>query len=115
MKVINSATLAGVRVHARYCEGEHCGDPDDEMRAYPLLFAARVILVPPVGAPRRTATVASAVRSWAVPSTGRRGTGARRTLPAGGSAARRTERNGVTSEAHDPGCRVLMPLKKPLC
>jgi hypothetical protein len=44
MKVIDPATLAGTPVHARYCEGDHCCEPDGEVRAYPLLFAARAIL-----------------------------------------------------------------------
>jgi len=44
MKVIDPAALAGTRVHARYCEGDHCCEPDGEVRVYPLLFAARVIL-----------------------------------------------------------------------
>jgi hypothetical protein len=32
------ATLAQVRVQARACEGNHCCDPDGEVRAYPLLL-----------------------------------------------------------------------------
>jgi hypothetical protein len=50
MKVIDPATLAGTRVHARYCEGAHCYDPDGEVRAYPILFnvrCAHVILCRP--------------------------------------------------------------------
>ena len=47
MKAINPATLAKTRVHAAYCEGDNCCDPEGEVRAYPILFfsrAARVIL-----------------------------------------------------------------------
>ena len=50
MKVFDPATLAGTRVHARYCEGVHCCEPDDEVRVYPILFnvrSARVILCRP--------------------------------------------------------------------
>jgi hypothetical protein len=47
MKVIDPATLAGTPVHARYCEGDHCCEPDGEVRVYPILVnvrSARVIL-----------------------------------------------------------------------
>jgi hypothetical protein len=44
MKAIDSATAAGMQVHSRYCEGDHCCEPNGEVRVYPLLFAARVIL-----------------------------------------------------------------------
>jgi hypothetical protein len=47
MKTIDLATLVGARVHAGYCEGEHCCEPDGEVRVYPILSvsrAARVIL-----------------------------------------------------------------------
>ena len=47
MKVINPATRGRTRVHARYCEGDHCCEPDGEVRVYPILSvsrAARVIL-----------------------------------------------------------------------
>jgi hypothetical protein len=47
MKVIDPATLAGERVHTLYCEGDHCCEPDGEVRVYPLLFAAHVILCRP--------------------------------------------------------------------
>jgi hypothetical protein len=50
MKVVNPATWAGTRVHARYCEGAYCCEPDGEVRVYPLLFnvrSARVILCRP--------------------------------------------------------------------
>ena len=32
-------------MHARYCEGVHCCEPDDEVRVYPILFNARSALV----------------------------------------------------------------------
>ena len=50
MKVIDPATLTETRVHAGYCEGDYCCDPEGEVRAYPILFfsrAARVILCRP--------------------------------------------------------------------
>jgi hypothetical protein len=50
MKVVDPAALAGTRVHARYCEGVPCCEPDDEVRVYPILFnvrSARVILCRP--------------------------------------------------------------------
>jgi hypothetical protein len=50
MKVIDPATLAGARAHAGYCEGDHCCDPESEVRVYPILSvsrAARVILCRP--------------------------------------------------------------------
>jgi hypothetical protein len=50
MKVIDPAILAGTRVRARYCEGEHCCDPEGATRIYALLAvsrAARVILCRP--------------------------------------------------------------------
>ena len=50
MKAIDPATLAETRVHAGYCEGDYCCDPEGEVRAYPILFfsrAARVILCRP--------------------------------------------------------------------
>jgi hypothetical protein len=42
--VIDPTILAGTRVHARHFEGVHCCEPDSEVRVYPILFAARVIL-----------------------------------------------------------------------
>ena len=50
MKVIDPATLAGRRVHARYCEGVYCCEPDGEVRVYPILFnvrSARLVLCRP--------------------------------------------------------------------
>jgi hypothetical protein len=44
MKVINPATIAALRVRARQCEGEHCCEPDGEVRSYRLLFAAQIVL-----------------------------------------------------------------------
>ena len=41
MKVVDPATWAGTRVHARYCEGGYCREPDGEVRVYPILFNAR--------------------------------------------------------------------------
>jgi hypothetical protein len=80
MKVIDPATLAGTRVHARYCEGDHCCEPDGEgsglpdpgQRAPPASSCAA-----PAGS-TRTAIVTSAAKNWGVPSTGGRGAGTRR-------------------------------------
>jgi hypothetical protein len=50
MKVIDPASLAGMRVHARHCEGDCCCDPEGEARVYAILSvsrAARVILCRP--------------------------------------------------------------------
>jgi hypothetical protein len=43
-------TAAGMRVHARFCEGVHCCELEGEVRLYPILSvscAARVILCRP--------------------------------------------------------------------
>ena len=50
MQVIDPATLVETRVHARHSEGDHCCDPQDEVRVYPILSVsrtARVILCCP--------------------------------------------------------------------
>jgi hypothetical protein len=47
MKVID---LAALRLHARYCEGVYCCEPNGEVRVYPILFnarSARIILCRP--------------------------------------------------------------------
>jgi hypothetical protein len=41
MKSIDPATLAGAPVRACYCEGEHCCEPDGEVRVYPMLSVSR--------------------------------------------------------------------------
>jgi hypothetical protein len=41
MEVIDSPALAEPRVHALYCEGEYCREPDGEVRVYPILSVAR--------------------------------------------------------------------------
>jgi hypothetical protein len=74
MKVVSSPTLAEARMHARYCEGDNCCEPDGEVRIYPLLFAARVILC---RACWERENGINAERSWAAQSTGQRGAGRR--------------------------------------
>jgi hypothetical protein len=79
MKVFDPATLAGTRVHARYCEGVHCCKPDDEVRVYPILFnvrSARVILCRPCWEQENRHRRRRG-KELGVPSTGRRGTGRR--------------------------------------
>jgi hypothetical protein len=44
MKVIVANPSRAAFVRAPHCEGVHCSDPGGEVRVYPLLFAARVIL-----------------------------------------------------------------------
>ena len=44
MKAIDPSRPAAALVHARHCEGVQCCDPEGEVRVYPLLFAAHVIL-----------------------------------------------------------------------
>ena len=48
MKVIDPATLAETPVHARYCEGDHCCEPNDEVRVYPILVNVRAARRHPV-------------------------------------------------------------------
>ena len=43
-KAIVANRLGAAFVRAPHCEGVHCCDPRGEVRIYPLLFAARVIL-----------------------------------------------------------------------
>jgi hypothetical protein len=44
MKAIVASRLGAARVRAPHCEGVHCCDLGGEVRVYPLLFAAQVIL-----------------------------------------------------------------------
>jgi hypothetical protein len=44
MKAIDPSRLGARLVRAIHCEGEHCCDPEGEVRVYPLLFAAHAIL-----------------------------------------------------------------------
>jgi hypothetical protein len=59
MKVIDPAISVGARVHARYCEGDYCRDPEDEVRVYPLRFAARIILCGPLLEAQKTLSKAA--------------------------------------------------------
>ena len=44
MKAIDPSGPGAALVRARHCEGVDCCDPEGEVRVYPLLFAAHVIL-----------------------------------------------------------------------
>ena len=44
MKAIDPSRPGAALVRARHCEGVHCCDAEGEVRVYPLLFAAHVIL-----------------------------------------------------------------------